>query len=175
MSSPPYKIRKAQQNDLKGMMLILEMANFHHIPSPEMPELEIDKFFVAEIVAHETLDMDTQRIVGLSGYKITPDGQGKTTLMAVDPVMRGGGVGTALQIVRLEAMYALGANKVTTNADLPQTIAWYKKHFNYYEVGSLAKEHVFGNPEIDHWTTLKMDLKGWVEAREKKKDICKTS
>ena len=64
-------------------------------------------------------------------------------------------------INRLEAMAAKGVKKVTTNADLPETIAWYKKHFGYREVGKLKKVHEFGDPDIDCWTTLEMDLEAW--------------
>ena len=32
-------------------------------------------------------------------------------------------------------MARLGARSVVTNADRPQTIAWYKKHFGYVEIG----------------------------------------
>lgn len=98
------------------------------------------------------------RVVGASGYKILGPGRGKTTLLAVLPEYLGSGIGAALQEARLRAMAGLGVRTVTTNADRPETIAWYQSRFGYHEVGRLAKIHSFGHPEIDHWTTLELDL-----------------
>ncbi len=53
--------------------------------------------------------------------------------------------------------------RVTTNANLPLTISWYKKHFGYREVGRARKAHEFGDPQIDHWTTLQVYLNAWWE------------
>jgi hypothetical protein len=61
-------------------------------------------------------------------------------------------------------MAALGVDTVTTNADRPETIAWYKSRFGYREVGKLQKIHDFGRSDIDHWTTLQLDLKAYMEA-----------
>lgn len=147
-------MRAAQAADYPAILAVLETANFHQIPSAEMPELDLSCCFVAECGG---------RIVGIAGYKMIAPGEGKTTLMAVDPSMQGAGLGMALQRRRLTAMRKLGARAVTTNADLPHVIAWYKKHFGYQEVGQLAKIHEFGDPAIDHWTTLRMNLDNWRE------------
>jgi 3-keto-5-aminohexanoate cleavage enzyme len=149
-----FSIRAAQADDYPAILKVLETANFHHIPSAEMPELDLSCCFVAET---------SGRIVGVAGYKMLAPGEGKTTLMAVNPSLQGAGLGMALQRRRLEAMREEGARTVITNADLPHVIAWYKKHFGYCEIGTLAKVHEFGNPDIDHWTTLRMDLTGWQE------------
>lgn len=78
--------------------------------------------------------------------------------MAVKPSLRGQGIGRLLQSKRLAAMKSLGCEKVITNADRPETIAWYKKHFHYRQCGTLTKKHSFGIPEINEWTTLECDL-----------------
>lgn len=65
----------------------------------------------------------------------------------------------------MEDMLARGIRTLTTNADLPATISWYKRHFGYREVGKLKKLHEFGDPGIDHWTTLQVDLVQWDEQR----------
>jgi N-acetylglutamate synthase-like GNAT family acetyltransferase len=148
--------RTAGHADRDAILRVLETANFHHVPSPEMPELDVDRFFVAEHAG---------TIVGVAGYKVLGDGQGKTTLMAVDPAYRGRGAGRRLQELRMEAMHAAGCTTVTTNADLPATIAWYKRNFGYREIGTLAKLHEFGDPDIDHWTTLRADLDTWAATR----------
>ncbi len=87
--------------------------------------------------------------------------QGKTTLLAVHPDYKGTGLGYALQARRMDALVALGVEELTTNADRPEIIAWYKKHFGYREVGTLQKFHEFGLPDVDHWTTLRTDLRQW--------------
>jgi hypothetical protein len=63
-----------------------------------------------------------------------------------------------LQELRMEKMREAGAKRVITNADRPETIAWYKRHFGYREVGETPKLHEFGLPDVDHWTTLEADL-----------------
>jgi ribosomal-protein-alanine N-acetyltransferase len=95
------------------------------------------------------------------------DTEAKTELMVVDTACRGLGVGLMLQTRRMEDMLANGIETVTTNADLPATISWYKKHFGYKEVGKLEKLHEFGDPDIHHWTTLQSDLRAWDAGRKK--------
>jgi ribosomal-protein-alanine N-acetyltransferase len=97
------------------------------------------------------------------------DTQGKTTLMAVDPAYRRYGLGKRLQDARLHAMAALGATTVITNADRPVTIAWYKKHYGYRQIGTDPKVHEFGDPDVHEWTTLEMDLEAWL-VRERASD-----
>lgn len=137
---------------MPAMLAVLETVNMHHIPSPEMPELDWRCCFVAELDG---------LVVGMSGYKILSASEGKTTLLAVLPEYRRYGLGMKLQIERMRALLDRGVRLLTTNADRPETIAWYKKHFGYQEIGSLAKEHEFGLPEVDHWTTLRTDLEAW--------------
>ena len=83
-------------------------------------------------------------------------------LLGVLPPYLGSGIGAALQDARLEAMAALGVHTVTTNADRPETIRWYKSRYGYREVGKLLKIHCFGHAEIDEWTTLELDLGGYM-------------
>ena len=66
----------------------------------------------------------------------------------------------------MEDMFKKGIKKLTTNTDLPPTIEWYKKHFGYKEIGKLKKYHEFGDPNIDTWTTLQVDLIEWDKKRE---------
>jgi ribosomal-protein-alanine N-acetyltransferase len=47
---------------------------------------------------------------------------------------------------------------VITNADRPETIEWYKRHFGYEVVGEITKLHEFGLPDVDRWTTLEASL-----------------
>lgn len=129
------------------ILYLMQPYNMHHVPSPEMPNLEIDKFFLAEV---------DDKYVGAGGYTMI-DGQGKTTLLAVAPECAGMGVGYALQQARVEKMRKLGATQVTTNADRPASIAWYKKQ-GYEEIGSLDKICDFGWAEADKWTTLLLKL-----------------
>ena len=68
----------------------------------------------------------------------------------------------------MEAMLESGCTRVVTNADRPGTIAWYQRKFGYKAVGNLAKLHEFGDPNIDHWTTLEADLEAWAAARSRR-------
>lgn len=147
-------IGRANVADREDILRVMEPANMHHVPSPEMDELDLDCFFVARLDG---------RVVGAAGYKILADGNGKTTLLSVLPEYRGLHIGKKLQDMRLRTMHSLGARKVTTNADRPETIAWYKRWYRYREVGNIQKIHSFGDPSIDEWTTLEMDLCAWMK------------
>lgn len=152
-----YTIEKARPADLPAILEVMRFFNMHHVPSAEMPALDLDRFFIARLDG---------KIVGAGGYTMLSPTEGKTTLLGVNPELSGLGIGKALQVARLEAMYALGAQTVTTNADIPDTIAWYKKHFGYREIGRLKKIHSFGLEHVDHWTTIRMDLVGYMRERE---------
>jgi N-acetylglutamate synthase-like GNAT family acetyltransferase len=148
-------INPAKSADVADILKILETANMHNVPSPEMPELDWSCYFVARADG---------RIIGSAGYKILSPTSAKTTLMAVLPEYRRFGVGRALQERRMLALAERGIIELTTNADVPESIEWYKKHFGYREVGKLKKLHEFGRPDIAEWTTLKTDLKTWMKA-----------
>jgi ribosomal protein S18 acetylase RimI-like enzyme len=142
-------IQKARPEDREAVLEVMRPWNMHHVPSPEMESIDLSCFFVVRLDG---------RIVGAAGYKILPGGQGKTTLLGVLPDYAGRGIGSALQDARLRAMARFGVEVVTTNADRPATIRWYKRRFGYREVGRLEKLHSFGDPNLSHWTTLQLDL-----------------
>jgi N-acetylglutamate synthase-like GNAT family acetyltransferase len=152
-------IEKAREEDRHRIFELLRLANMHYIPSREMPDLTFENYFVARY---------GKKVVGFCGYKILSSTEAKTELMVVDPKFRGLGIGDILQAYRMEDMIRKGINKLTTNTDLPATIEWYKKHFSYKEIGKLKKYHEFGDPDIDVWTTLQVDLVEWDKNREKK-------
>jgi ribosomal-protein-alanine N-acetyltransferase len=147
-----FQIRRATEADRPAIMEVLRSANMHHVPSAEMPELDLACCGVAEAEG---------RIVGMGGYKIMSGTEAKTTLMAVLPSHRGWGIGNALQSWRMKELLEKGIRLLTTNADRPETISWYKKHFGYREIGTLAKLHEFGHPGIARWTTLQVNLFSW--------------
>ena len=151
-----FVIEPARSTDRDAILKVMAHWNMHHVPSEEMAELDLSCFFVARM---------NSEVVGASGYQILSPTEGKTTLMSVRPDLAGTGLGRALQDARLDRMASLGVQTVTTNADRPETIAWYKRHYGYREVGNLAKVHSFGHPDIDQWTTLKMDLAAWMCGR----------
>jgi ribosomal-protein-alanine N-acetyltransferase len=135
------------------MLAVLETANMHRVPSPEMDDFTVGRWFVAEAGG---------RIIGVAGFRVLDDRgelMGKTTLLAVDPRARRSGVGRALQTLRMELMREAGARRVITNADRPETIAWYERHFGYRKVGELKKRCEFGLPDVDRWTTLEAPLR----------------
>lgn len=151
-------IEKARSEDRPRIFELLEQANMHHIPSAEMPEVTWENYFVARLEGE---------VVGFSGYKILSPTEAKTELMVVDKKCRGLGLGYKLQERRMEDMLSKGIRTLTTNADLPPTIAFYQKHFGYRKVGKLDKIQEFGDPEIDQWTTLQVDLVAWNDGRNK--------
>jgi ribosomal-protein-alanine N-acetyltransferase len=153
-----FRIRPARADEGPAILEIMRPWNMHHVPSAEMEALDLSCFFVAEL---------GDELIGASGYKLLGGGQGKTTLLAVRPDYLGSGAGAALQVARLQAMAALGVHTVTTNADRPETIAWYQSRFGYRVVGKLAKVHDFGRSDIDHWTTLQLDLAAYMQGRSK--------
>jgi len=152
MDCMEIRIEKASEEDRPRIFELLEQANMHRIPSPEMPAITYENVFVARM---------QREVVGFSGYKILSSAEAKTELMVVDKHYRGRGVGYLLQQRRMEEMRRKGVRMLTANADLPMTIAWYKSHFGYRAVGKLRKLCEFGDPNIDHWTTLEVDLVAW--------------
>jgi ribosomal-protein-alanine N-acetyltransferase len=156
-TSPDPAYRRARADELPAVLRVLRFANFDNVPSPEMPAFDLANVFVAEV---------NGVVVGVAGYALLPDGRGKTTLMAVDPAYRQFGIGARLQELRLLEMRRHGCRTVVTNADLPETISWYKRKFGYREVGSLPKLHTFGDPNVDHWTTLECDVEAWYAGRQ---------
>jgi ribosomal protein S18 acetylase RimI-like enzyme len=157
-ASPPgpdgrFRIRPARlPGDREQMLAVLETANMHRVPSPEMDDFDVGEWFVAEVEG---------AIVGVAGYRMLRDGSelvGKTTLLAVLPERRELGIGHTLQCLRMERMRDAGATRVITNADRPETIAWYERHFGYRRVGEVEKLHEFGLPDVDRWTTLEAPL-----------------
>jgi 3-keto-5-aminohexanoate cleavage enzyme len=71
MSEPTIVYRSAREADIHGILDVLHTVNMHYIPSPEMPELDLNCCLVAEM---------KDKIVGLSGYKVLSSDEGKTTL-----------------------------------------------------------------------------------------------
>lgn len=143
------RIEPATAADLEAILEVMRPANMDRLDSPEMPALELDRFFLAR---------RDGRLLGAAGWTLLDEETAKTTLLAVVPEARGSGAGSLLQRARMEAMAAAGARRVITNADRPATISWYCRHFGYRKIGTLAKTDSFGDPAIDHWTTLEAPL-----------------
>ena len=144
-----YEIRNAKKEDLAEILDVLKAWNMHRVPSPEAEAIDFSCFYVAVI---------DNKIVGVSGYKILSKERGKTRLLAVYPEFQGTGIGKELQDIRLKKMYDLGMKTVITNADRPEIIVWYKKHYNCYEIGKMDKVSSHGLDDVSFWTTLEMDL-----------------
>jgi ribosomal-protein-alanine N-acetyltransferase len=156
-SHPEIRIERAGPDDREAVLRVMRPWNMHHVPSPEMAELDLGCFFVARLDGE---------IIGAGGYRILSATEGKTTLLGVLPEFADLHVGVLLQEARLQAMLDAGVRTVTTNADRPSVIRWYKMLFGYREVGKLAKLHSFGHPDIDHWTTLRLDLEAYKRKRQ---------
>ena len=144
-----YSIRFAHPGDISGIIELMRPYNMHHIPSPEMGPLDNKCFIVAEHAG---------KLIGAAGYTVLSPDVGKTTLMAVHPDYKNKGVGITLQTCRMRILRNSGCVKIITNADRPETIAWYKRKFGYREIGKLPKIHPFGLADVSEWTTLEADL-----------------
>ncbi len=153
-SDPRYRIRPARlPADRVAMLRVLETANMHRVPSPEMDDFDVGRWHVA---------VTNEAVVGVAGFRLldAPEGPvGKTTLLVVHPEARGLGIGRALQELRMKLMRDAGAARVITNADRPDSIAWYERHFGYRRIGEVPKVYEFGLPEVDRWTTLEAPLR----------------
>ena len=59
----------------------------------------------------------------------------------------------------MKLMRDAGAVRVITNADRPDSIAWYERHFGYRRVGEVPKVSEFGLREVGRWTMLEAPLR----------------
>lgn len=179
---PLIPIEAALPADRAGILRVMAFFNMHHVPGPEMGELELEHFFVVRAPKDPALwpaeaagpaasvpgfsEANTQSapslcpgdIVGASGWKMIAPGRGKTTLLGVDPAWSSLGLGGRLQDARVHRMRSLGARTVLTNADRPESIRWYMKHYGCRVIGRIAKVADFGLCSVDYWTTLELDL-----------------
>ncbi|MHC4452444.1 MAG: GNAT family N-acetyltransferase [Planctomycetota bacterium] len=145
-------IRKMRDDDVPVAMELL--AKWNMAPrvgdaSAERSGIEVPHSFVAELGG---------RIVGTCSYLMLADDVAETASLAVDPTVKGKGVGYRLQQARLDEMRARGIRKVRTETDRPETIRWYVERFGYRIIGSNPKKHDFSLPDVDRWTVLELDL-----------------
>ena len=101
-----FSIIPAKEEDEKEIFRILKIANMHNVPSKEMPYFDYKEYFIA---------VKSKKIIGVAGFKILPNGIGKTQLMVVNPKYRRLGVGSALQKKRIKEMRKAGVKKIITN------------------------------------------------------------
>jgi len=119
-------------------------------PDPERSGLEAGRTLVASVHG---------RVVGVASYVIEAPRFAVTESLAVDPAWVGRGIGERLHRARLDILRAQGIEKVRTEADRPQTIAWYVKHFGCRVTGTIPKKHAFGLAGVAVWTVLELDLR----------------
>lgn len=152
-STRKFTLEKAAPDDLPKILAVMRPWNMHHYPSPEMENLDVNSFFVAKVKG---------KIVGAGGYSLLSQTVGKTTLLAVLPEFSRWGIGEALQDRRLKHMHQVGVKKVITNADRPRVISWYMRRYRYKKIGTLKKLCSYGDPDIENWTTLELDLEAYI-------------
>jgi len=152
---PDIEIREMRPGELERVIEILAAWNMAPVPPTarrpdvESTGLEIGRTFVALVDG---------RVTGVASYLLHDDGWAETVSLAVEPAWRGHGLGERLQRARLAAMKARGVRHVRTEADRPETIAWYQRKFGYRVAGTVPKKHAFSLPGIGHWTVLTLDL-----------------
>lgn len=149
------EIRRMRDEDVASAMAILDGWNMAPraadaaVPDVERSGLDVSRSFVA---------VREGRIVGVASYIAHDATLAETASLAVDPSVRGAGVGYRLQQARLDEMRALGFSRVRTETDRPATIDWYMRKFGYRKVGTNPKKHAFSLECVDHWTVLELDL-----------------
>jgi len=146
---------------------IYHMGTFGQAEREELPPL--GHFFVA---------CDGDRVVGCAAFllfgqsKLTAGAtDAETASLAVHPDYRGTRLGAALHTARLERMADLGVETVYTEADTPAIVDWYVRKFGCVILRSRPKYHEFGDPDVDTYTLLKLDLSGWIEARRIRRPV----
>jgi ribosomal protein S18 acetylase RimI-like enzyme len=153
-------VRKMAPGDLPRVTAILAHWNMAPAPaSAEQPEPEL-----ACLPANTLVALADRVIVGVASYLLHSPQQGETSNLAVDPAWRGTGVGDRLQRARLEEMRARGVERVRTESDRPEVIAWYVRKYGYRIVGRRPKKHRYGLDGVDDWTVLELDLRGWCDS-----------
>jgi ribosomal-protein-alanine N-acetyltransferase len=151
----PAEIRKMRQDDRPAIVALLAGWNMAPLETgadarnTEATGLEPHRTFVA---VHEG------RVVGVSSFVLQADGSALTASLAVAPEWRGRGLGERLQRARLEELRAQGVRQVRTEADRPETIAWYVRKFGYRIEGTAPKKQRFSLETVAEWTVLVLDL-----------------
>jgi len=138
------------------------MGDFGHAERTNMPKIE--HFLVAK---------DGRLIVGCCAYLLSSESEiakkaseAETGSLAVIPGYRGKGIGASLQIARMKRLHKMGIKKLYTEADKSQTIDWYVRKFGYRKILTRKKKHLdFGDPSVDTFTLLSVDLEKWNRQR----------
>ncbi len=143
------EIRRPVAEHWTAMLAVLESRNFHHIGSVEMPEFPLSDCLIALVDGE---------VRGVGGWRILSETEAKTTLLAVHPDWAFLGLGLKLQSARLQVMKGMGIKSVTTNTDDPRVVRWLEKRHGFVRTGeTVPKEADFGNSDVTHWTTLRVE------------------
>jgi ribosomal-protein-alanine N-acetyltransferase len=151
----PVEIRTMRSDDMERVVEILGCWGMAPVeasparPNPERSGLEVGRTLVATVHG---------RVVGTASYVIESPRLAVTESLAVDPAWADKGIGEQLHRARLDILRAQGIEKVRTEADRPQTIEWYVKHFGCRITGTIPKKHAFGLEGVKEWTVLELDL-----------------
>jgi amino-acid N-acetyltransferase len=146
-------IRKMTPDDMEAAFAILGkwgMAPRTDLENAERSGIDIANSFVAQLA--------DGRIVGVASYIVHSRELAETASLAVDPDVRGAGLGYRLQQARLEEMRRRGIKRVRTETDRPETIDWYVTKFGYRIMGTNPKKHAFSLPDVHEWTVLELEL-----------------
>jgi len=149
------EIGRIRADEIDAAMAILDSWNMapraadEKTPEVERSGLDPERTFVARLDG---------RVVGVASYIVHDAELAETASLAVDPSVRGEGLGARLQEARLDEMRALGMKRVRTETDRPETIDWYIRKFGYRRVGTNPKKHAFSLDDVDEWTVLELEL-----------------
>jgi len=151
-------VRKMRTEDLDVVLSVLADANMVPLaPSPDIPEPEVSEL----VIAHTFVAEVGREIAGVASYFVRSNEVFETGSFAVLRCWRGYGIGYRLQHARLLEMKARGATTVITQTDKPENVEWFVRRFGYRQTDRNMKRHSFGDPDIDHWIVLELNLAAW--------------
>lgn len=150
MADPAVLIRRPLAAEWERVMEILAACNFQPIGGAEMREFPPGDCFVAVLDG---------MVVGVGGYRIVDGQTARTTLLAVDPEFRSGGIGGRLQQARQDFLKSRGIKTLYTNVDDDRVVRWYEREFGYVATGRRIKKlEPFGRDDRHEWINLKVEL-----------------
>ena len=148
-------IRPMRPADLDQVMQLLSRWNIaplspsREIPHPERTNIIVDNTIVAE---------DAGRIVGVRSFIQHTAAEAEGASLAVAPAYHKHGIGRALVLAGWRTMWERGIRKIRAETDRPEVVKWLTRNFGHRVVGTIAKRHPFGNPDVDRWTVLELEL-----------------
>lgn len=153
-SEAEVTIRRMQPADLPQVLELLRSCNLEPMaPSPAVPHPERTTI----VVENTAVAVAGGRVVGVLSFILLSPTEAEGASLAVYPEYRGRGIRERLVYANRREMHERGIRKAYTETDSPEHARWLLAHGGRI-VGTVPKRHPFGNPQVDHWTRIVVDL-----------------